>query len=330
MEQQSDTVSELKKENKALLEELAATYKNMETVLVQSASEKEIAYQELDNKYKILTQTYQELSKKENMLVHLDKLSSIGQFITEIVHELRNPLTVISGIIELVMLQEVPDNIRERLDKIPEQLERMNSNLERFKAMAYKSREDFQYFNLNENLSDFLETIEIIRPKNIKILRDLDFRNMSIHGDPYQITQIYLNLAKNAFDAMSSAGSSLEVKSKYMTRTDVQSKTILGSIACQDEKIWQKIVEEYQEYGMVEFKDNGSGIAEDLKKNIFSAFFTTKERGKGTGLGLSISSDIAKRHNANIAVKSELGVGTIIQLLIPLSRANQSVDQRRN
>ena len=320
MEQQSDTVDRLKNENKALLEELATTYKSMEQILVQSANEKEIAYQELDKKYKVLAQTYQELTKKENMLVHLDKLSSIGQFITEIVHELRNPLTVISGIIELIMLQNIDKDLKDRLDKIPEQVERMASYLERIKAMAYKSREDFKHFNLNENLSEFLTTIELIKPKNIIIKKNLDIRKMAIHGDPYQITQIYLNVAKNAFDAMSDSNATLEVQSKYLTKKDIEKNNIFGSTSCQDENIWNKIMDEYQEYGLVEFKDNGTGIAEELKSNIFRAFFTTKERGKGTGLGLSISSDIAKRHNANLSVKSELGVGTKIQLVIPLSR----------
>jgi len=149
MAKQSGTAKEiklLKNENRILLAELEEAYKNMESILVQTEREKELTYRELESKYTALQQTYTELSKKENMLIHLEKLSSIGQFITEIVHELKNPLTVIASATEIALLNDIPDESRELLEKIPEQVKRMSGLLGRFKAMAYKEKENMRSF----------------------------------------------------------------------------------------------------------------------------------------------------------------------------------------
>ena len=111
MAKQSDTakqINSIKNENRILLAELEEAYKNMEAILVQAEREKEITYRELEHKYTALQNAYTELSQKENMLIHMEKLSSIGQFITEIVHELKNPLTVIAAATDISLLNELP------------------------------------------------------------------------------------------------------------------------------------------------------------------------------------------------------------------------------
>jgi signal transduction histidine kinase len=327
MENQSATVEDLKAENKLLLDELATAYKNMETILLQSTREKEIAYEELENKFQLLQNTYEELSRNENLLIHLEKLSSIGQFITEIIHELNNPLTIISGVSELILLQDVPECFREQLGKIPEQVDRMSNYLNRFKAMAYKSKEEFQSFDINSNLLDFLETIEIVKPKDVKINVNISPNPLVVSGDPYQINQIYLNLAKNAFDAMSDKGSCLAVTSQDVTTKFLVDHEVVGSFYCQSKKKWDSIVSDTTNFALVEFKDDAGGIPQELISDIFTPFFTTKERGKGTGLGLSIATDIANRHNANLAVQSKIGEGTVFRFLIPLVKSDQPTEE---
>ena len=92
-----NTVENLEQENKKLLHELEVAYQNLELVVEQTSKEKEIAYKELQDNFAALQSSYEEISKKENLLVHLEKLSSIGQFITEIIHELKNQITIISA-----------------------------------------------------------------------------------------------------------------------------------------------------------------------------------------------------------------------------------------
>ncbi len=310
--------ADLKLKNQMLLSELEIAYKNMETVLEQTALEKEITYKELQSRYNALEKLYKELSDKENMLVHMEKLSSIGQFITEIVHELNNPLTVISGITELLLLKDIPEDIRKKIDMIPEQVVRMTNYLKRFKSMAYKGEEDFSVFDINENVKDFLGTISIIKPKDIQIESELFKEILPVKGDPYQVTQIYLNLAKNAFDAMHDKGDSILIKTTKISFKEVFSEKI-SKIMCQDPEKWQKIADDYKEFALIEFTDNGPGIKRDILDNVFTAFFTTKGRLKGTGLGLSISTDITTRHHGNLTVKSTAGSGTTFQLILPLT-----------
>lgn len=194
----------------------------------------------------------------------------------------------------------------------------MSGYLNRFRNMAYKGQESFTVFDLNENLNECLSTIEIINPKGVNIEVNLCDTGLMILGDQYQTNQIFLNLAKNAFDAIKSHGDLLKVTSRLVTADWIQKENHVGKNYCLSEKKWQKVLKEVHDFAMIEFEDNGTGITNENIKGLFNAFFTTKGRSKGTGLGLSISSDIVKRHNGNIAVKSEIGFGTIFQILFPL------------
>lgn len=312
-------IESLKEENDRLLVELETAYSNMVQILDNSEKEMEIAYHELDKRYQALEELYSTLSNKENMLIHLEKLSSIGQFITEIIHELNNPLTVISAMADLTLMDPDLDNkVFERIKKIPRQVLRMSNYLKRFKNMAYKGEESFSVFDLKENITEYLATIEIIRPKSVVISSQFCEEKLEVFGDPYQIMQIFLNLAKNAFDAMQESGKNLSLFLSPVDKKWLKNKKNTGSNSCRDEEEWEEILKNNNNFALVEFKDDGSGIPENIVNNIFEAFFTTKGRGKGTGLGLSIATDVTKRHNANLYIKSQLGKGTTFLFVIPL------------
>ena len=313
-----NTVENLEQENKKLLHELEVAYQNLELVVEQTSKEKEIAYKELQDNFAALQSSYEEISKKENLLVHLEKLSSIGQFITEIIHELKNPLTIISAHTEMALMMDPPQELQEQLRQISKQVMRLSGYLNRFRSMAYKSQEDFVPFDVNKNLLESLSTIEMIIPKGIKLQKEIYELPLIVNGDPYQINQIFLNLAKNAFDAMKKNGNLLRVRSGVVSLDWVETKGNIGEHYCLSPAKWNRLLTEHKQFVLIEFEDNGPGIGEENLDNIFQAFFTTKDRDKGTGLGLSISSDIVKRHDANLAVQSELGVGTNFQIIFPM------------
>lgn len=321
MAKQSDTakqINSIKNENRILLAELEEAYKNMEAILVQAEREKEITYRELEHKYTALQNAYTELSQKENMLIHMEKLSSIGQFITEIVHELKNPLTVIAAATDIALLNELPEESKSVLSKIPEQVKRMSGMLSRFKAMAYKEKEKFKCVDINKNLKDFFETLDLITPKSIHVQTELCDADLIVKGDVYQLTQIYLNLAKNAFDVLErKEDAQLIIKSALVESSEINS--IPSENYCQDPEVWKNILRTVKNFACIEFIDNGFGIPEENMQFLFETFFTTKERGKGTGLGLSISMDIANKHNGNIVFTSGVGEGTSVKILIPIS-----------
>ncbi len=308
----------LQKENKKLLSELETAYKTMEMIVEQSKREQKIAYDELQEKFDALEGLYREISNKENLLIHMEKLSSIGQFISEIIHELNNPLTGISGGAHLLKTMNPPENLKPFIDIVEQNVKRMTGYLRRFREMVYKGEENFVFFDANQNLRDCLATIEIIKPKSIQLSVRTIEHSLLIKGDPYQINQIYLNLAKNAFDALKEKGDRLDVTIRSVTSHWIQNSGEFSDLQCQDAAVWESILEEKSVFVLVEVQDNANGIPTDIIQNIFQAFYTTKGREKGTGLGLSISSDIAKRHGGNLAVKSVVGRGTTFQLLLPL------------
>ncbi|GEM_PF-2323685 len=314
----SPTVEALIAENQRLLDELELAYKNLEGVLEQTEREKEIAYKELQEKFVALENMYSQLSQKENLLIHMEKLSSIGQFISEIVHELSNPLMIISGHAELALQMNPSEGFKDFFQIIHKNAQLMSEYLIRFRKMAYKGTESFQEFDINKVVREALETIQILKPKTVSIKIELETGELPVNGDPYQIIQIVLNLAKNAFDAMHSNGNLLVITSRRVNCAWFQKGTEFSPIHCQSAEAWEKILLSYPYFALVEITDNGSGIKPKHLKNIFQAFFTTKPRGKGTGLGLSISADIVRRMGGNLAVKSKEGVGTTFQLVLPL------------
>ena len=168
-----NTVEDLEQENIKLLEELEVSYQNLELVVEQASKEKEIAYRELQDNFEALQRSYEEISNKENLLVHLEKLSSIGQFITEIIHELKNPLTIISAHAEMALMMDPPAELQEQLRQISKQVMRLSGYLNRFRSMAYKSQEDFVLFDVNKNLIESMSTIEMIIPKGIKLQKEI-------------------------------------------------------------------------------------------------------------------------------------------------------------
>ncbi len=313
-----NTVEDLEQENIKLLEELEVSYQNLELVVEQASKEKEIAYRELQDNFEALQRSYEEISNKENLLVHLEKLSSIGQFITEIIHELKNPLTIISAHAEMALMMDPPAELQEQLRQISKQVMRLSGYLNRFRSMAYKSQEDFVLFDVNKNLIESMSTIEMIIPKGIKLQKEIFELPLMIKGDQYQINQIFLNLAKNAFDAMKTNGNLLRVSSKVVLLDWVETGGNVGKHYCLSPAKWNRLLTEHKQFVLIEFEDNGPGIDEENLDNIFQAFFTTKDRDKGTGLGLSISSDIVKRHDANLAVLSQPGIGTRFQIIFPM------------
>ena len=184
--------------------------------------------------------------------------------------------------------------------------------------MAYKEKAKFTRFDVNKNIKEFIETLDLITPKSIQVSYDLSEKELFVSGDVYQLTQIYLNLAKNAFDAMDEiANAQLKIRTKLLSAFKVNTNS--KKYYCLKPDVWEKIIEMADKFALVEFIDNGAGIPEVNLEYLFDSFFTTKERGKGTGLGLSISMDIAKKHNANIAIISRANEGTTVQLLIPIA-----------
>jgi signal transduction histidine kinase len=140
--------------------------------------------------------------------------------------------------------------------------------------------------NLNEVLSKIFDAVEpTLQESHVELKTNLDKNLPNISGDTERLQQVFLNLIKNALDAMPSGGK-LEVLSYS-----------------ESEKVF------------IEFSDTGAGMSEAVRLQIFQPLFTTKERRKGTGLGLVVVKQIMQNHEAEIKVQSESGKGTKFKLI---------------
>ena len=249
-----------------------------------------------------LSKSEEKRREMELELLHQAKLADIGMLASGIAHNLKNPLTVLSGRLQLIQRIN-PDIEKEKVDIMLRQVDAMNSIIEN---MMHKSRQeqeqDEQLLDLNKLLSDELTFFEANLEFKHKINKEYHFaENLpAIRGVYSDFSQSLMNMVKNAMDAMHDS------KEKKLTvRTDVEDGFI-------------RIV----------LSDTGCGIPQAHIPKLFSPFFTTKpvsgkqqgDEPTGTGLGLSSAYQLLSPYGAKIAVESEDGEGTTFTVRIPLER----------
>ena len=244
-----------------------------------------------------LEQSNQELKKNQTLLVASEKLSALGKIAAGIAHEIFNPLTSILGIVTL-MSKELDDEgqlekTREKSHRLLRFLEAEANRIIRIVqslTQFYRRKEsELLLVDVNRDLETALEIASFQMEKEpIQITQNLSPQLPHVVGDSDQLQIVFLNMLMNARDAMESGGC------LSITTTDDRNGWVL-----------------------IEFKDTGCGIPEDIRDRIFEPLFTTKEEGKGTGLGLSISRDIVESHGGNIELESMPGRGASFTIRLP-------------
>ena len=255
------------------------------------ALEKAQLYRDSQRQLEKLLAVLDELSRTQAQLVHSEKLASLGVLAGGIAHEINNPLMVILGRTELMLMEdELADRLRRNLDTIRAETERIASIVNGLLTFARKSRQDkMETVNVNEVLERTLMLSEHqLTLANVRVIREVDPGLSTIQANPGQLQQVFMNLIINAHHAMPEGG-------QLSVRT--------GSVP-------QKRV-------FIEIEDTGVGIPPEHLNRIFDPFFTTKEEGKGTGLGLAVSRNIVEGHGGLIGVESTVGAGTIFRVVLP-------------
>jgi signal transduction histidine kinase len=218
-----------------------------------------------------------------------ERMAATGELAAQIAHEINNPLGIIKnyvGIAKMLMADEDPN--RENLRIVDQEINRTAGIVRRLLKFARPGTEDIQSVQINQVLEELLALLrgQLFREKievSTKLAENLP--EVSVSTD--QMRQVFLNLIKNAEDAMHEGGT-LDVRSQYRK----------GRVE-------------------VTISDTGCGIPPEDVKNIFEPFFTTKGV-KGTGLGLSVSYGIVKNYNGEISVESEPGIGTTFTIQLPV------------
>jgi signal transduction histidine kinase len=256
--------------------------------------------------YRRVQEQMDELKKNQvQQLMQSAKLASIGELAMSVAHEINNPLTGILGFTSLLIKETSPDDPRVKDLKIIESEALRSRDIVRNLLDFSRSRDPKkEEVNLNEVVKATLVLIRYqAETSNFRIMEsyrdDLPF----VLADVDQLKQVFINLIKNAFDAMPKGGTlSIETSAEEFS-SNPELATIRGIAS--------------QQMVMVRFKDEGGGIKPEHLKKIFDPFFTTKANQMGTGLGLAVSYNIVEKHGGRLEVESQLGRGTTFTVKLP-------------
>ena len=238
-----------------------------------------------------LQQNREVIQQTEGQLVQSAKLASLGTLTAGVAHELNQPLAIIRGIAQQLVVEEgLPADLLPDLELIESQTGRMIKIIRHLRTFSRMGVVELSLVNVNNIIHDcFILVGAQLKSHDITVEMDLCENAPFILADPNELEQVFLNLITNARDALEGIeNTTLSIKSEVSGDQFV-----------------------------VEFKDNGPGILESALSNIFDPFFTTKEPGKGTGLGLSISHGILQRHHGDISAHNDGGAVFTIMLPIP-------------
>jgi two-component system, NtrC family, sensor kinase len=256
-----------------------------------------------------------ELELRQRHIIQSEKLASLGTLLSGVAHELNNPLSNISSSCQ-ILTEEIEDTDleykKELLSQIDEQTDRARNIV---RSLLEFSREKVFKKELLHLKSLFEETIRFVKgqiPTNIAITLDIPDK-IPIYADKQRIQQAFLNLIKNAIDAMGDTGD-IQIKASRHSAIDKagEEAEIYNYL-----KYHGKCTLEEDTVDIM-IKDNGPGIPQEILSKIFDPFFTTKDVGKGSGLGLFIVHEIIDEHDGCIAVDSKANEGTTILIRLPI------------
>jgi two-component system, NtrC family, nitrogen regulation sensor histidine kinase GlnL len=232
----------------------------------------------------------------EEDLQRADRLGIVGTLAAGLAHEIRNPLGGIRGAAQLLKRALDHDSsLLEYANIMIREVDRVDKLIEQLLDLARPAKLELTAVNIHEVLEDvlLLETHTAEAPP-IAVKKRFDPSLPPIRGDREQLTQVFLNLVKNAFQAMPRGGF-LTVATRLETDFHIR-----GQGTDRSRWIW------------VDIEDEGVGIKEEDLPHIFSPFFTTKNN--GIGLGLAICYRIVKEHGGLIRVESIVGKGTTFRI----------------
>ncbi len=242
-----------------------------------------------------LVRDLSETKELEEKVSRAEKLASLGQFVAEITHEIKNPLMLIGGF-SRQLLKEAPDSGSKKKLKIildeTRRLEDLLGELREFYRPRSLNLDEVEILRLVRDVAELAK--DEAEQRNVRIdVSEEHARMVEVKGDWGKLKQVFLNVTKNGIEAMESGG---DLSIRVATE---------GNCA------------------VIAFTDTGSGIPEEIMNKIDRPFFTTKSR--GTGLGIPVSKRIVEEHpGGSFHVASRAGKGTTVTITLPLYHPDAS------
>jgi PAS domain S-box-containing protein len=224
-------------------------------------------------------------------LLHAEKLSLVGQLVSNVAHELNNPLTSILGFSQLSQGKGSDQATNADLRLLWLQSERAKRIVANLQSVVRRREPEPSYVDVNEIVECALELLDYeLLVDDIKVQRELEPDLPWTMADPDQIQQVIMNLAHNAHQAMMES----DGRGTLTLRTYLVPKEI-------DPEGPQ------EQFLRIEVQDTGPGFAPAVLPHLFEPFFTTKAEGEGTGLGLAICRGLVESHDGRIGVVARPG-----------------------
>jgi two-component system, NtrC family, sensor kinase len=338
----SSNLSPVQASNGRVLSIVGIAHDVTDRVLAETALQKSEA--QLRQQAKDLEKALQDLRQAQARLLQSEKMSSLGQMVAGIAHEINNPVSFIHGnlmhaknyiqdLLTLIKLyqhsfQSLPLEIEDYLEEIdleflqedlPNLLKSMEVGTTRIRDIV-RSLRNFSRLDEAERKAVDLHsgidsTLMILNTRLKATHKRGDIQIMKEYGDlplvecfPGQLNQVFMNILVNAIDAIEE--SCLQSKNSlpnYQGKIDIRTELIKRADAQTVDRV------------VIRIADNGPGMSEEVQQKLFNPFFTTKDVGQGTGMGLSISYQIVtERHGGQLRCHSELGEGAEFIVELPL------------
>lgn len=295
------------------------------------------------------TLAFEELKQAQLQLVQAEKMSSLGQLVAGIAHEINNPMNFIHGnlfhlksssenLLEishflLNQYPSVPPDIEDKLEDLdyeyikgdlPDLIRSMQVGSKRIREIVLSLRNFSRLDESNLKPVDIHEGIDstlLLLQNRIKPRPDYPkIEVVKVYGDlpevecyASQLNQVFMNLLVNAIDALESCIANYRSQGIQMCEPMITITTLMSDNQCV----------------LIKIADNGSGIPEEVYRRLFEPFFTTKPAGKGTGLGLSISQQIIQdNHGGRLYCHTQPQKGTEFIVELPLRQGNHHPSEK--
>jgi two-component system cell cycle sensor histidine kinase/response regulator CckA len=256
----------------------------------------------------------EEQEKLEAQLLQAQKMEALGKMAGGVAHDFNNMLTVIKGYAELVMRKLTPtDPICAYINEIEKASRNSEDLVRQLLAFARKQTIEPTILHLDDVIVPMLSILSRLIGEKINLVWKTGGTSWHVKMDPTQISQMLVNLAVNARDAISGIGT-VTIETGSVNIDKLYSATHRGLVP--------------GEYVLLTVSDNGRGMGKETLTRIFEPFFTTKPQGKGTGLGLATVYGIVKQNKGFIYVYSEPEKGTTFKIYLPRSEPDRAVFER--
>lgn len=272
----------------------------------------EVQVKEMSKLLKQYEESQDELKNTSLQLIQNEKLKALGELTAGVAHELNQPLNTIKIICQS-LLRDVEKNHLD-LQSLPQDLKdvtglvnRMAEIIDHMRVFTRRAESSsLEIFSIKQPIEGVFKLLgQQLAVHNIAVVQDLNPDLPNVKANQSKIEQVLMNLISNARSAVE------EFREK-------DRRIELKAYVRQNTKgTGQKVI--------LEIKDNGGGIPEEIQKKVFEPFFTTKRPGKGTGLGLSVSKKIIEEYHGTLELESTPGEETIFRIVLPAVKEDTKV-----